>query len=221
MTQAPHIAYLVSQYPAVSHTFILREVRALRARGFAIDVASINAPGVADDGQTDEEREETKATFYVKRAGLAGAVKAHCATLCSHPIAYLEGLAYALSLGGLDLRKLVYALFYFVEAIMVGRWMKRRRLEHLHVHFATPASTVGLIAARAFPITLSITVHGPDEFYDAPGYRLAEKIAASSFVICIGLFAQSQLMKLSDASDWDKFEIAPLGLKQAQILSGN
>ena len=30
---APKLAYLVSAYPAVSHTFILREVQRLRALG--------------------------------------------------------------------------------------------------------------------------------------------------------------------------------------------
>ena len=38
---APRLAYLVSRYPAISHTFILREVRQLRAQGFDIHVASV------------------------------------------------------------------------------------------------------------------------------------------------------------------------------------
>ena len=37
------IAYLVSQYPAVSHTFIYNEIQELRAAGFEIHTASINA----------------------------------------------------------------------------------------------------------------------------------------------------------------------------------
>ena len=43
MSPAPKkLFYLVSQYPAISHTFILREIRHLRAAGFAINIASIN-----------------------------------------------------------------------------------------------------------------------------------------------------------------------------------
>jgi glycosyltransferase involved in cell wall biosynthesis len=90
--------------------------------------------------------------------------------------------------------------------------MTDRRLRHLHVHFATPACTVGLIAARIFPIGFSFTVHGPDEFYDVHSYRLAEKIAGASFVSCIGYFARSQLMRLSPPEQWGKFEVAPLGV---------
>jgi len=36
------MAYLVSQCPAIAHTFILRQVLFLRQLGFEISVASIN-----------------------------------------------------------------------------------------------------------------------------------------------------------------------------------
>ena len=41
---APRLGYLVSRYPAVSHTFILREILQLRQAGFEIHTASVNAP---------------------------------------------------------------------------------------------------------------------------------------------------------------------------------
>jgi len=205
------IAYLVSEYPGLSHTFVLREVRQLRAMSFDIRVASINSPRPADD-MADEERAEVAATFYVKRAGALGAATAHLEVFARRPAAYFKGLLFALTLGGSDLRRIAFAVFYFVEAVMLGRWMESQGLRHLHVHFATAASTVGLIASRVFPIGFSFTVHGPDEFYDAAGYRLEEKTAGASFVICIGYFARSQMMKLSPVGEWRKFEVATLGV---------
>ena len=121
----------------------------------------------------------------------------------------MRGFLFACSLSGLNLKKIVYNFFYFVEAVMIGRWMQDKALSHLHVHFATPASTAGLIATKTFPFTLSLTVHGPDEFYDAPGYHLSEKIQGASFLCCIGRYARSQLMKLSEYDQWSKFEISP------------
>jgi colanic acid/amylovoran biosynthesis glycosyltransferase len=171
------LAYLVSQYPAASHTFILREVRRLRGLGIRIDVASINSPDRPAESLAEEEREEAATTYYVKADGVRGALRAHWATLRARPGTYAKGLLFALRLGGSDIRKLLYSLFYFVEAVMIGHWLTGRALGHLHVHFATPAATVGLIAGRIFPIGFSMSVHGPDEFYDAPGYRLTEKIA--------------------------------------------
>jgi colanic acid/amylovoran biosynthesis glycosyltransferase len=211
------LAYLVSRYPAISHTFILREVLELRRAGFRIEVASINGPDRPPEELTEEERTEAAATFYVKAAGIAGALRAHLMAL-GRPVAYVSGILYATKLARLDLRKLLMNAFYFVEAVMIGRWMKERGIKHLHVHFATPASTVGLIAAKIFPLSLSLTVHGPDEFYDVPGYLLADKISAAKLVCAIGFFARSQLMKISNPAQWDKIKITPLGVDPAVFV---
>src|SRR5262249_22726238 len=206
------LAYLVSEYPGVSHTFILREIRRLRAMNSDIRVASINQCRRPTALLTEEEREEMAATYYVKRDGVSGALRAHWFVLASRPIAYLRGLGFALRLAGWDVKRLLFAVFYFVEAMMLGRWMERQGLHHVHVHFANPAAQVALIASRVFAIRYSLTVHGPDEFYDTQGHNLTEKVAGASFVCCISYFAISQLKLLSPPSEWNKFELTPLGV---------
>lgn len=206
------LAYLVSEYPAFSHTFILHEILRLKARGFEIRVASINDSDRDPSRFTDNEAREAALTYYVKRDGAVGALRALACALRTRPAGVLRGLWYAVRLGRADLGLIVYHLFYFIEALMVGRWMMDQGLRHLHVHFATPASTVGLICRRIFPIGFSFMVHGPDEFYDVSRYRLAEKIAGADFVLTIGAFSRSQLMKLSPPSQWHKFEPCPLGV---------
>jgi len=210
-TQAS-LAYLVSEYPGVSHTFILREIRRLRAMKCDIRVASINQCRRPATQLTEEERQEMAATYYVKSAGVTGALRAHWFILLSRPIAYLRGLVFALRLAGGDIKRLLFAIFYFVEAVMLGRWMERQGLHHVHVHFANPAAQVALIASRVFAVRYSLTVHGPDEFYDTQGHNLTEKIAGASFVCCISYFAISQLKLLSPPSEWSKFELTPLGV---------
>lgn len=206
------LGYLVSRYPAVSHTFILREVLALKEHGIDVSVASINRPDRTLEGLTQEERSEVAKTFYVKSAGLSAVISAQVSLFVKRPAGYLRGLAFALRLGGSDLSRLLICFFYFVEASMLARWMRGLALHHLHVHFATPAATVAMILARLAPIHFSITVHGPDEFYDVPGCYLAEKVASSQFICAIGLYARSQLMKIAPVEHWDKIEIAPLGV---------
>jgi colanic acid/amylovoran biosynthesis glycosyltransferase len=215
MRPQPRLAYLVSRYPTVSHTFILREVKCLREEGFEIHLASINDPDRPYERLTPEERDDALATYYVKRAGVGGAAAAHVVTVLSAPMAYLRGLQAALRLAGANLAAVPKHLGYFLEAVMIGRWMRRHGLKHLHVHFATPAATVALIATHVFDIDMSMTVHGPDEFDDVRGYHLAEKIAASRFVCCISAYARSQLMKQSSIDLWSRFEVAPLGVDPA------
>lgn len=211
---APRMAYLISRYPAVSHTFIQREIRQLRQGGFEIHCASVNAPDRAPGDMTADEAEEAGNTYYLKAHGVYGAMLAHLWGLL-RPVAYLRGLIYALGFGGWNLARGLYGFFYFTEALMLARWMSARRLDHLHVHFATAAANIALSLKKIRRVGLSMTIHGPDEFYDVPGQKLREKIAAADFLVCIGRFARSQMMKLSPATQWHKFDICPLGVDVA------
>ena len=132
---------------------------------------------------------------------------------CSQIVSgYLRGLRLVLRLAGLDLPRLVFNLVYFSEALMVGIWMKRKKHRHLHVHLGSQVATVGLFVRQIFGYGLSMTVHGPDEFWDVEGQYLKEKIAGMDFVCCISYFARSQLMRCSPYSDWDKLLVSRLGV---------
>ena len=206
------IAYLISRYPAVSHTFIMREIRALRALGFDIPTASINSPEPCLEKLPPEEKLEAQSTFYIKQEGAWQAIQIFFILLLTSPIRLINTLVFCLYLGGADLKKLLYHFFYLGEAMILGRWLQKEKITHLHVHFANPAASVALLTSKLFPCTYSMTVHGPDEFYDVPGYRLLEKIENARFICCISFYAQSQLMKITPPTQWPKFEIAPLGV---------
>jgi glycosyltransferase involved in cell wall biosynthesis len=206
-TSARKLAYLVSHYPAISHTFIFHEVVQLKKQGFEIATASINACDRPLEQLPELEKSEHLSTFYVKPAGWRNALASVLFGLFHNPLGMLRGLRFAFGLDGGAMR-----LFYFIEALMIGRWMSKQRISHLHVHFGTAAATVGMLVAKTFPFTYSMTIHGPDEFYDVSKYYLAEKISAASFVCCIGSYARSQVMKLSPSTEWHKFVVAPLGV---------
>ncbi len=206
------IAYLVSQYPAVNHTFILREIRGLRKLGYELLVASISDADRPPEKMTADEREEAANTYFVKSTGVLKVAGDHLATFFARPAGYLRGLVCALSLGQFHPKRTLSALFYFAEAVIVGRWMEREGLSHFHTHFS---STVGLIMRRIFPFTMSMTIHGPSEFDDPAGFRLSAKIKASSFVCAISNYGRSQLMKVSGYNEWSKIEVSPLGIDPA------
>lgn len=206
----PHIAYLVSEFPAVSHTFIAREIDFLRSQNFTIDVASINQPTSSSTN-----------VFYVKKTAFVSLIPACFFALFYQPMGFFTGLKAALCSGSWDLKLHLYWIFYFFEALIIGHWMHRNDCSHLHVHFANPASSVGLLVAKIFKITFSMTVHGPDEFYDVTRNSISQKIEAAKFVVCISNYARSQLMRLSDPSIWGKFKIAPLGVNPEVYIPSN
>ena len=210
--EKPLLAYLIGCYPAITHTFILREILQLREIGFDIRTVSISSPEKSADGPTETEKVESLRTFYVKARGLQNILADHARALISRPLRYIFGLWFALRLNGLDLGHLPHYVAYFVEAVVVGEWMRRGELCHLHVHFANASSTVALIVSKMYPVRYSITVHGPDEFYGEAFYRLREKIKGASFICCISQFCRSQLMKVTPVEDWPKLEVCLLGV---------
>lgn len=220
------LAYLVSQYPATSHTFILREVIGLEKLGFEIHPASINADARSLDAITLEERQQRERTYYVKPHGLGGALAGHGWALTRNPAGYLRGLGASLRRCLIDPARTANHLFHFTEALMLGRWMATAGLTRLHVHFATAAASVASLVRATFPIHLSMTVHGPDEFNNVRTEHFAEKIARADQVICISHFARSQSMQHSAPAHWHKFSVVRLGVdpeqfKRATSFSGH
>lgn len=206
MSAQPHpIAYLISQYPAVSHTFIQREIEALSDSGFRIHVASINDPDSTSKGAAED-------VFYVKKEGMLAAFLALVRSLMIYPIFFIRSLINVFSLAGFDLKKILYHFFYLGEAALVAEWMDKNGAKHLHVHFANAASTVALLICKLRPYTYSITIHGPDEFYDVSNSNLVKKFTNARFLCCIGYFARSQVMRLLPQAQWSKVEITPMGV---------
>jgi colanic acid/amylovoran biosynthesis glycosyltransferase len=211
LSDTPHIriAYLVSQYPAASHTFILREILELRRLGFEIHVASIRSADRPFAQLASDEQQEQRTTFYVKPKGVIGVLALNLLVFFKRPSGYLRAVAYSLRLAGLNVRVALFNLAYFAEAAVVADWMRRQDLSHLHMHFT---STVGLLASRLAPIGMSATIHGSDEFIDPRGFYLAEKIRAFHLLCTISEYGRSQLMRFSDQTQWTKFRVARLGV---------
>lgn len=199
----------MSQYPAVHHTFILREILELRRLGFDIRVASIRLPDRAFGQLAPDEQSEQQAAFYVKSLGVLGVLAANMRMFFRRPMSYIGALAYALRLAGSNPRAAIFNLAYCAQAAVVADWMRRERLQHVHMHFTT---TVGLFAERMAPIRASATIHGPAEFTDPAGFYLAEKIRHFQLLCAISEYGRSQLMRSSDASQWAKFRVARLGV---------
>jgi glycosyltransferase involved in cell wall biosynthesis len=211
------LVYLLSRYPGVSHTFFLNEVRALKALGFQIDVASINESDRARASMSPEEAGESDATFYVKSAGAVAALRVALTTLLMRPGVFFRGLLFSLKLGAASISGTLYSIFYFAEALLLGDWMRKRNQRHLHIHFCGPVATVGMIASIAWNIPYSLTVHGPDEFFDVEKFYLREKIENASFIICISNFCRSQLMRCADPEHWSKMHVVRLGVDPARF----
>jgi len=208
----PRIGYLLSRYPAISHTFFLKEVLGLRDRGLTIETASINLPDRPVEALPPVEVSESDQTFYVKPKGFMSAGFRVLAIAVENPAVTVRGILAALALGGWDLKARAFAFFYLAEALLVGSWMRRRSLPHLHVHFGGAVATVGVLTAKAWQIPWSLTLHGPDEFFDQGSFYLRQKIQSASFVICISDFCKSQVLRIVPDAQENRLEVVRLGV---------
>jgi len=201
--------YLLSHYPTIAHTYLLREIRGLRELGWEILPVSVRPPDRAPEAMLEAERDEAARTFYVLGGGTVPVLADQFRVFFTRPVRYLSGLLYAIRLGGFDLRKCLYLMAYFAEAVRAGRWMTSQGITHFHSHFST---TVALLMTKVFPLTYSATIHGPEEFVDPAGFYLPQKIEAALFVCAISSYARAQMTQLVPWEMWERFEVAPLGI---------
>lgn len=205
------IAYLSSEYPAISHTFIFREVQALRRQGFDVKTASILTPGNVSL-MTPEEQADAKDTLCIKDCGFVRLAAAHTSLKITAFFSYMRMFSYALSLWQNGPVPLFKAMAYFAEAGVLVHWMRKEKIRHVHVHFANPAATVALIGAASGLIEFSLSVHGPDEFYNINEDLIPEKVRKAVFARCISFYCRSQLERVTEYKDWDKFHIVRCGI---------
>jgi colanic acid/amylovoran biosynthesis glycosyltransferase len=210
--QHPRLAYLLSSYPAISHTFFLNEITELRKLGFAIDVASINKPEWASGATSELESAALESTFYVKAMNPVRILLVLLKIMFTKPAVVIRGLRSALELDGWNLASSGYALFYLAEALLLGDWLRRHGHNHLHIHFGGPVATVGMLTSTAWQFSYSLMIHGPEEFYDVEQSYLKRKLERARFVFCISDFCRSQVMKVSDPRHWSKLHVVRLGV---------
>jgi glycosyltransferase involved in cell wall biosynthesis len=210
------VAYLTSLYPAVSHTFIRREVKALRASGIEVHTFSVRRqPRPQHVDPEDDQAYET--TEYLLPVGPGRLLAAHVAAFVRRPLRYLGAFRDALKHRAPGARALLWGLFYFAEAIVLARSLERLGVRHVHCHFANVAGTLGFIASRFLGIGWSVTLHGDMDF-DYPSRLLLEaKAAAARFVVCVSYFGRAQAMRVMHASHWPKLVVVRCGVDTARF----
>jgi colanic acid/amylovoran biosynthesis glycosyltransferase len=210
------VAYVVSQYPAASHTFIRREIEALRSGGIDIQTFSVRHP-VIGELHSPRDRAEFEKTYYLLPTKLKDLLAAHVVAFASRPTSYLRVLLLALRHRVPGPRALIWAVFHFAEAIQLSRELERRKVRRIHNHFANSGATVGMLAAQFLQLPWSLTLHGISETDYPAGLLLSAKIEAASFVACVSEFGRAQAMRVSSPEHWNKMIIVRCGLNLADL----
>ena len=202
------IAYLVSDYFAPSHTFVRREVAALRKIGMQVSPFSIQK----SDAKTDEAQS-------IFGRSLVEYPKALLLALIAHPRRFMRSWWLAIRHRPPGVRALVWSQFHFVEAMVLARLLTDAKCDRVHNHFANSAATVGMIAAGHLGIPWSFTLHGISETDYPAGMLLRDKLERADFVACASYFMQAQAMRAVNFEHWSKMHIVRCGVDLSTITS--
>jgi glycosyltransferase involved in cell wall biosynthesis len=204
------IAYLINQYPKVSHSFIRREIQALERQD--VTIMRIAIRGWNDHLVDAEDALERKQTRYVLQGGALPLILAFLRLMLTHPIKTFQALALELKMSRRSERPLPVHLVYLAEACQIYLWLQQEKITHLHAHFGTNSAEVAMLAHMLGGPPWSFTVHGPEEFDKPHAIGLAEKIRRAAFVVAISSYGRSQLYRLMEHSYWPKIDVVHCGL---------
>jgi glycosyltransferase involved in cell wall biosynthesis len=204
------IAYLVNQYPKVSHSFIRREIAGIEACG--IQVARFSIRSCGSELVDEEDKRELEKTRFVLGIGKVGLLFALLRVAITRPIRFLSALWLMIQVGRKSDRGVLRHLAYLAEACVLIGWFSELGIAHVHAHFGTNSTTVAMLCRALGGPPYSFTVHGPEEFDKAEALALTEKIKRAAFVVAISSFGKSQLYRWCEHEQWSKIQVIHCGV---------
>jgi colanic acid/amylovoran biosynthesis glycosyltransferase len=205
------LAYLNSEYPSLSHTFIEREVRELRRLGLQIRTFSVRATGAhrrlgnAHAAAADET--------CVLQSGLVTMLADVILGSIVSPIRFLRALVKGQRLAPAGIASRVRHLGYVVQGVRLAREMARSGLWHVHVHMANNGAAIAMMACQYDRrLSYSLSIHGSAEFFHVDTWTLGAKVEHALLVRCISHYCRAQIMAWSDPLCWDRLHIVHCGV---------
>jgi len=204
------VCYFVSEYPAVSHTFIRREIVELERNGFSVLRVSLRG---SDRELVDRDDISEKArTRHILDGNIAKFATALAVAIMQRPKALAKATLAAFKMMRRSSRPAPLHLAYLAEALVLARWVMQQDIQHLHAHFGTNGAEVAMLCHILTGVPYSFTVHGPDEF-DRPEYLgLPAKVKHAAFVCVVSSFTGSQLCRWIPPEEWTKIKLVRCGL---------
>ena len=204
------IAYFVNQYPAVSHTFIRREIAALESMDVVINRYSLRSK--SHELVDSADIAEAKLTHYILETPLTTILIAFIATLLASPFSFIRSVSLATKIGWRSDRGVIRHWAYVLEAVLLADCCKRENINHIHAHFLTNSATVAMLASELAQFTYSFTAHGGSEIDQVPTSAMDEKLKRAKFIVSASWYVRSQLMRRMNHANWEKIRVVHCGL---------
>lgn len=198
------LAYLTSQYPRFSTTFIDREIETLRAQNIEVKAFSVRRSPRASYSDGKQETIKLETSVLLSARGCWDALS----TIIKNFRPALRILNEALRT-----ERIPKALVYSIEALALARSLEQSGITHIHVHIANQSATVARLACKLRPtFSYSITLHGPEEFIEMLARGIPLKLSGAKFIRVISNFGQCKLNEVLDHSARQKVSVIRSGV---------
>ena len=204
------IAYLINQYPKVSHSFIRREIISVEACGIRVKRFSLRS--CSTELVDEADKLELTRVRVVLAVGIVSLLFRLLRIAVTRPIRFLQALWLTLRLGWCSERGVLRHLAYLAEACILLRWFSDSDVAHVHAHFGTNSTTVAMLCRAIGGPPYSFTVHGPEEFDKVKAIALVEKVERAAFVVTVSCFGKSQLYRWCEQGQWSKIHVVHCGV---------
>ena len=161
------VGYVVSRFPALSETFVLRELVEIAARpGVHCELFSLfpEAGGPVHPAALEWAARR-------RRASPAGAVRALAYWAAHRPLRLTGVVSAVLRDYARRPRVLTRALVAVAYALQHARTLRAEPVDHLHAHFATYPALAAWTCSRMVGVPYSFTAHAHDIFVHRLGLR--------------------------------------------------
>ena len=212
---SPKIAYIVSRFPHLPETFILREMIHLEKLGWEVELY----PLVLQHQEIIHE----EARSWLRRAHAVPWISmsllvSNLRRLLSHPGQYISLLGRVIGENLSSPKFLVRALLLFPRAIWMADRFKQDGIQHIHAHYASHPALVAWLIHQVTGIPYSVTVHAHDIFVEKS--MLATKLQDSVFISSISEFNRQYLVDLLGPWVKEKTQIIRMGIDPAYYPNG-
>lgn len=185
------IAYIIGSYPALTTTFIDREIQLLRKWSVDLKVFSVRR---SKSKLSAEQAAMLPDVTYLLPVNYWFLLTAHLWFAVKQPSVFWGTLFYLLQRPHPSWKTRLKTILHFGEGVYLAWKMLNGKYQHLHAHFADRAAVIALVASRLLKIRYSLTAHAMDIYVDP--VLLPEKIAGAAFVATCTAYNQAYLHSL-------------------------
>lgn len=202
------IAYVMSRFPHLPETFILREMTELEQRGWDIALYPLilqQQAVIHEEARPWLSRAQATPLFALSTAG------AQLAETVRRPGAMLAGWSAALWANRTDVKFWLRTAALLPAAAAMARRMRRQGIQHVHAHYATHPALAAWLIHRLTGLSYSVTVHAHDIYVRHE--MLAQKLGEAAFVVAISNFNREYLGQRIDARLPAKTHVIHCGIR--------